>query len=291
MKNSIQRYLCSLLFLIYGTTLICQTELDQFSVGLRLILPTYNLEYLYVPTHDDFISIRKKSDLKFSFNRTKGRNESRDWNGKISDFTLGYSPLQHLYGTANLSLIRNKESRGLYDSQMVLGGVGIGGYFLKENIDRDSSKWKMPDKGLLINALVGYSRGKISHNARFRVGLGKFILNQFYGKIGFDYQSRFWGIATNIRFGLVNYGTTKIEGHAYDGLVLQRELLTTQNNFLFGEFSCRAYLGIKYGQLYVNATITKVNGEIRQFVLSDLFGVGIVLDIQEIFKKKNKNED
>jgi len=291
MKNNIQRYLLSLLFLIQGTTLICQTELDQFYTGLRLILPTYNIQYLYVPTHDDFVSIRKKSDLKFSFNRTRGRNESRDWNGKISDFTLGYSPLPHLYGTVNLSFIRNIESKGLYDSQMVLGGVGIGGYFLKESIANDTSKWKMSDKGLLVNALVGYSRGKISHSGRFRVGLGEFILNQFYGKIGCDYQSRFWGIAANIRFGLLNYGTTKLAGHAYDSLILQRGLLTTQNNFLFGELSGRAYLGIKYGQLYVNATITKVNGEMSEFILSDLFGVGIVLDIQEVLKKKNKNEE
>ena len=301
MKNKILKYLLLSLFFIQGTTSVCQTDLDQLYLGLRIISPTFNLQYLYIPGHNNFITIRKKSDFKFSFNKTKAWHNLRNsyyidnsyynakWNGNISNFTVGYSPIPHLYVTGNLLVGNEKREIGRYDSDVILGGIGIGGYILKEGMDKKPSKWNMPDKGLLINALVGYNRGKISHVELIRVGSGKFILNQIYGKIGFDYQYRFLGIASNIRFGVINYGKTRMEGHGYEDLSSQRELLTAQNNYLFGELSCRTYVGIKYGQLYINAVITKVNSELRRFILSDMVSVGVVLDIQEIFKKK-KNE-
>jgi len=304
MKNKLLSYLLSLVFIIQGITLIGQTELDQFYLGLRIGPPSYNLPFLSISGSDNFISIRKKSDFKFSFNITEEWNPSGDsyliidnyyynsgWRGRISNLTLGYSPISHLFGTANFILA--DEKFGLYDSQMILGDIGIGGYMLKEGsgVDKKTSKWGMTDRGLLINALVGYSRGKISHVRISGVSVGEFTLNQFYGKIGLDYQTKFWGVASNLRFGVLNYGPTKLVGHAYENLVVQRKLLATQNNFLVGELSCRIYLGVKYGQLYINGVTTKVNDDLRAFVLSDLVSVGAVLDIQEIFKKKNKDDD
>ena len=305
MKNSIQRFIVVLLFFIQGTTLIGQTSIDQLYLGLRYI-PTVNVPYLYISGIDNVISIRKKSDLKFSFNRKIKTLDDKvkydefyssylryGWNGNISNFTLGYSPIPHLYGTANLFVASEREGRRLYDSQIIIGGIGIGGYILKEpkNISKKISKWKMPDRGLLVNALVGYNRGKISLDEYYRIGSGKFFLNQFYGKIGLDYQARLWGIATNVRFGVLNFGTTKLQGHAYEELILQRELLTKQNDFLFGELSCRVYLGMKFGQLYINGIVNKVNAEMSRFVLSDILSVGAVLSINKIFKKKIKNEE
>ena len=299
MKNKLLRYLLGLIFIIQGTTLTSQTALDQLYLGLRIGPGTFSRPYIYIPGHDNFISIRKKSDFKFSINisrawKNSNGSYSRDnydkysrWNGKISNFTLGYSPVPNLYATANF-LFENQRSSFWYDSQTVLGGIGIGGYFLKESIDEKPSEYNMPDQGLLINGLIGYTRGNISHDGINRFGFGKFILNQFYGKIGVDYQARYWGIASNIRVGVLNYGTTQILGRAFDDLGLHRELLTTQNDFLFGELSVRTYLGIKYGQFYINGVITRVNDELRRFILPDMLTVGIVLDIQEIFKKKEK---
>jgi len=64
-----------------------------------------------------------------------------------------------------------------------------------------------------------------------------------------------------------------------------------QNNFAFGEFSGRIYFGLKYGQVYVTYVNTKVNSELNRYVFTNSWNVGIVLNLQDMFKKKIKNDD
>ena len=307
MKNSINNFLvigflCLPVSLLFGQLEFDQVlNFEQFGFG-------YNSAYLYVAPSDNSMSIRKQSDLKISFD-TKidaftptyddyylssyyypQRTES------VSNFKIGYSPLPYLYGTANLMLANEKEGTGQYDSRMVLADIGIGGYYLKEtkdvfkkkNIFNKSSKLMMTQKGFLGNVLLGYSRGNISHAGQYRVGRSEFRLNRFYGKVGLDYQARYWGVAGDMKFGVINYGRSKIEGHAYEDLLMQRELLQRKNNFTFSEITFRFYVGIKYGQVYINGVATKVNSELSDFVVTDYLSVGAVLDFQEIFKKKEK---
>jgi len=271
----------------------------------------YTLPYLYIGGNENSISIREQSDFKFSFSRnlnTSKRNEiialpissyyDLRWKGDVSNFALGYSPLSHLYLTTNLSFVEETENYGRHSSKMLSGDFGVGVYHLKKTKDisllkkkkRKVSRYRMSNKGLLMNALVGYSRGNIEHTSQYRKGNGEFLINRFYGKIGLDYQSGFWGIASDFKFGFLNYGKTTINGHAYEELSLQRALLINENDFLFAELSFRFYVGMKYGQIFINGGTMKVNDKISEFVLSDFLNVGIVLDVQDIFKKKGKNE-
>ena len=292
MKNSLFKYLLCLFILTQGSTSICQTALDDLQLRLRIGPSPSPIPVIYIPGQNNFLSIRKKSDLKISFNRTIGWNRSTNSGrfGSISNFTLGYSPIPHLYGTANFLTTNERTSFGTYNSKVVLGDIGIGGYFVKEMFSRKPHNPNWLNHGLLVNALVGYSRGKISHEGLIRFGFARFITNQFYGKIGVNYQRKFWGVASNFRFGVINYGTTILLGHGYSDLIPQRELLADENDFLFGEVSLRAYVGIKYAQIYMNIGMTKVNSTFNRFILSDTMSLGVVLDIQETFKKKSKDE-
>ena len=271
-----------------------------------------NVPSLYVSGNDNSMSIREQFDFKFSASKNinslgSNRNDlialpissiyyEPNWGGTVSNFTIGYSPLPHLYTTANVMMTNEKETRGWYNSKAVIGDIGIGTYFLKKTKDipilknkfKKISKYKMSNEGLLVNALIGYSRGNILKSAIYKFGEGEFILNRIYGKIGVDYQSGFFGVASNVKLGILNYGKTTLRGHATEDFTLETALLTDKNNFLFTEFSVRGYVGMKYGQIYINGVITKVDSEFQDFVLTDLWSVGAVLDIQDVFKKKDK---
>ena len=310
MKNKLLKYLLLSLFFIQGTTLVCQTALNQFYLGLRFIPPpNYNLSYLYLSGNNNAFTIREESDLKFSFDRNVDvyprnfddfyRKNYPYWPGNISNFNIGYSPRNHLYSTASLMFANEKERSGSYISKMFLADIGIGGYFLKEtkdvfkkkNIFNKERKAMMPHKGVLVNALLGYSRGKILHDAYFKSGHASFILNRIYGRIGLDYQARFWGVASSLRFGVLNYGTSIIEGQSYNDLTEQIDLLMTKNNFAFGELSVRFYLGLKYGQIYISRVNTNVSTKLESFLLKNLWSAGAVLDLQEIFRKTKKDNE
>ena len=310
MKNNLQRILISVFFLLQYSVAFSQTSLDFINIGPI----TYNAPYLYVADNNNAFSIRKKSDFKFSYNYaikstvTPANDysnfyyyyEDPVWTSTISSFNIGYSPLPHLYTTANLLLTNISDNYSAApNSKVVLGDIGIGGYYLKElknifkkkNIFNRTSKWMMPQKGILVNALLGYSRGSITHElVDWRSGHGKFTLNKFYGQVGFDYQARLWGFASSLKVGVLNYGTTYLEGHAVTELYRPVEVLAEKNNYNFSELNFRFYVGMKYGQIYLNGVKTKVDTELEDFMVSDYLSVGAVLHIQEFFKKKNKDE-
>ena len=311
MKNSLQRILISLFFLLQYSVVFSQTSLGFIQNELFI----YNAPYLYVADNNNAFSIRKKSDFKFSYNQAikstvnSGTNYislapsslwEPNWKSTISSFNIGYSPLPHLYTTANLLLTNISDNYSVApNSKVVFGDIGIGGYYLKElrnvfkkkNIFNKTSSWMMSQKGVLVNALLGYSRGSITHElVDWRSGHGKFTLNKFYGQFGFDYQARLWGFASSLKVGVLNYGTTYLEGHAATELYRSVEVLAEKNNFNFSELNFRFYVGMKYGQIYFNGVTTKVAGELEDFAVFDYLSVGAVLHIQDFFNKKNKDE-
>jgi len=299
------------LIFFQSSSLWSQISFDQFLLDNLAYYPANHFRHLYIAGNENSMSIREQSDLKISFSNSVNSTKKNDriflpfssyyipqWKVNVTNFALGYSPLPHLYGKAHLSLINDREGTRDPSSKIIFGDIGIGTYYLMKTKDlpffkdkfKKLSKFKMTNRGLLLNAFVGYSRGNISYTPPYKAGKGEFILNRIYGKIGLDYQSGFFGVATDVKFGVLNYGKTTIHGHAYEDLILQSALLVNENDFMFGELSFRFYVGMKYGQIYINGVTTKVNDEIKDFVLSNFWSVGTVLDIQDVFTKKKKNE-
>ena len=197
-----------------------QTSFDPITLENTSFNIYSDFRYLYIAGDENPISIREPNDLKIAFSKnivtSRGKFEdsiyypSFSYNipkkkVRISNLSLGYSPLPHLYGIANFSLLNEKDVSSSAITNMIIGDIGIGTYFLKKANSRPFlkekfqfkklAKLKMTSRGLLINALVGYSRGRINYTPSYKVGLGQFILNRIYGKVGFDYQAGFFGIA------------------------------------------------------------------------------------------------
>ena len=176
--------------------------------------------FLYMPSNGNTLPIKAQYDFQVSFNHKIG--ESSDWNFGIKNFNLSFSPIPHVYATAHWMQIENDDEIRFFDSKMTQGGFGIGGYYFKElgnvfkkkSIFNKTKNWMIPQKGILVNGLLGYSRGKIRHDLIFDVGHGRFLLNKFYGQVGFDYQARIWGVSGIAKLGVLNYGTTYLEGRA-----------------------------------------------------------------------------
>ena len=304
MKTLIQRFVF-LVLLSFGS-LVGYSQLNDlsptgggFGIGGGFGFPTLPVEpirdgiFLYVPNTNLPHSIREKSDIQFSISQSIVT--SSDWDFNIKNFNLAYSPLPHLYGTANLMILKDA-GLNYFDSKMVQGDIGIGTYYLKplgniskkENIFNRTADWMMSQKGILASGMLGYSRGSISHQINSVIGHGKFTINKFYGQIGLDFQAKLWGIAGSAKFGILNYGTTYLEARAITTLSEPIDILRDKNNFYFREFEVRAYLGIRYGQLYWSMVNTATSDALTNYTLTNYQTVGILLDFQEIFKKKNK---
>jgi len=299
-KIYIRRFIPFLLFFWGSMTMYSQTMFDNLAPGGLFFPPIIDPgpmpsgAFLYAPNNGNTLTIKAKGDLQFSFNQKI--KADTEWNFNIKNFNLSYSPIRHLYATANWFQVENDGEIRFFDSKMTQGGFGIGGYyfkelgniFKKENIFNKTKNWMMPQKGILVNGLLGYSRGKITHDLTYDAGQGRFTLNKFYGQIGINYETRIWGVTGTAKIGVLNYGTTYLEARAPRDLSDPIDLLKRKNNFKFREYEIRAYLGIRFGQLYWSMVKTKTDSDLTDYVLPQYQSVGILLDFKEVFKKKNK---
>ena len=273
--------------------------------------PNFYIEksYLYVPDIGDPITLWKKSDLKFSLNlhRNKDRLSSFSNNSpkEITQFKMGFSPLPNIYLTASFA---NYNGIGFvpfegrlgtvrYDEKMRLADFGIGRYYSRSgplisrlSIFKKQRNWMM-EKSWQVNGLIGISRGRMLHQKTSAVGEGVFDFNRFYGQAGFHFQRSIWGISTHLKFGMLNYYKTSILGDGVTELSLFVDLLMEKNNFFFMESSSKIYMGTRFGQVYYSLVYARSDAAFNEYMLNNYKSVGIVLDIQEIFKKKNKDEE
>jgi len=249
--------------------------------------------FLYVPNTNTSHSIRAKSDLQFSYNQST--MTSSDWDFKIKNFNLAYSPLPHLYGTANVMTVKDG-GLNYFESNMIEGDIGIGGYyfkalpniFKKENIFNKTAGWMMPQKGILVNGLLGYSFGKTDFNRYELVGYGDFSYSRKYIQLGTHFQSNLWGVSGVIKYGKLNYKKTRLFGLAS---LEEDELIATlmnRNIYSFLEISLRFFVGVKFGQLNIGMILTDVSPDFHQSFNSGYISVGAVVDIQDIFKEIKK---
>ena len=254
--------------------------------------------HLYVPDHGDPLGLWKKSDLKVSFDYHNGNNYGRldsYYSNKSIQFKAGYSPVSNIYTTASLFRYEGNGFMAVnYEEKMMMGDVGVGAYYAKMDslssrfsIFKKDRKWMM-DKGVLVNGLLGYSQAQMSSQRSWGIGQGEFNFNRIYGQLGLHLQRSIWGISANIKFGMVNYYKSSLNGHAADDLKPLSNLLMEQNKFFFLESAFRVYLGTRYGQVYFNLVHAESNASFEDYMLKDYKSVGVVLDI-EGFLKKNKN--
>ena len=272
-KKYLLRSLMIVFLLIPSSFLFSQFGYDFGGRGATL---------LYIPDNGNSISIRKKSDFKFSSDLLLSWNTY--YNARVS-----YSPWSNIYSSTSLMLIRPGNLTGAYQPKTNMVDFGIGVYYLKEvdnlikkkSIFNTHSKWMMQNKGWLVNVLLGYSRGRILHES---VGhFGRFDMNRFYGQMGIDFQTRLWGFAGTAKLGLLNYRDVILKGNASVDLINHASLLMDKNNFVFGEINLRFYMGIRIGQVYTNWIMTKVPEAIADYTDYAFGTIGVALDIQEIF--------
>ena len=211
----------------------------------------FNELNLYVPDSGNPLTLWNKSDLKISFDRHSSKDY--DYPMLVNQFKLGFSPLSNFYTTASLFHYERSGfiASGSYEEKMIMGDVGIGVYFAKISNSKKQRKWMM-EKGWQINGLVGYSRGRMSHQDKYRIGRGEFNFNRVYGQTGFNLRRKIWGISANLKFGLLNYANASLMGQATSDLMPLSDLLMEKNNFFFFESASRIYLGTRSGQVHLN---------------------------------------
>jgi len=269
----------------------------QFNNVLDIAFGVSENPNLYVPDNGDHLGLWEKYDFKISVDHhdinTYNRYDAYSSN-RINQFKLGFSPLSNIYTTA--SYVRYQGDTflwpGLYEEKMIMGDVGVGGDYAK--LDAPSSrmlifkkkrKWMM-DRGVLINGLIGFSKGRMTHQKTYGFGKGEFNFNRIYGQFGLHLQRSLWGISANLKFGRISYNKSSLIGHASIDLVSLSDFLQAKNNFFFLESSFRVFLGTRFGQVYINLVQAQSDASFEEFIKKDYVNVGAVLDIEGIFKKK-----
>lgn len=291
--SSIRRFVV-FAFLLLQTNLVFGQINETFDISFGFI----EKSHLYIPDHGDPLAFWGKSDLKISFDRHSVKNfnynERYSSPKTMNQFKLGYSFLPNFYTTASLfQYTGNGYSSGFLQEKMTLGDVGIGIYSAKLDtttskifIFKKKRKWMM-EKGWQVSGLIGYSKGQMAHQSSYRIGHGEFEFNRVYGQGGFHIRRNFWGISSSTKFGLLNYTKVYLEGHAASDLKPLSDLLMEQNNFFFFETSARIYLGTRFGQVYLNWIFAHSDASLMEHMVTNYKSVGVVLDIDSIFKKVN----
>lgn len=249
---------------------------------------------LFSPENGNPIALWNKADFQIAFDV----HQSLDYLYQLNtNLKLAYSPLDKIF--VRLSLLQNnlhEETGFCNEDKLSLVDFGIGVYHAKKGIFKSkkrnqvykSPRWKM-QKGLVLNANLGYSLGRILLNRiRPDAGSGKFHFNRFYGQLGFQIRTGLWGFSGVSKLGLLNYRKGFLLGYYALTYSSYFELLDEKNNFFFWENSLRFFLGIRWGQIYIQKVRIDADSDFERTILNNFVSLGLALDIQKIFKKRKK---
>lgn len=241
-------------------------------------------QVIYLPDNGDFLAVAKKSEIKFSF-------ETHITRGFDTNIKLGYSPLNHLYITTGL--FRSQYSQNIYyHRKNTMKDIGLGTYcFFKtkikannnKSVERKKKHWMMQN-GILVNGLLAYSRGKSTLVGFDKFGYGQFYFDRKYLQLGSQFQSNIWGVAGVVKFGRLIYHDVILRGQASIDQVRITDTLMHRNRYSFMETGLRFFIGTKFGQFNLGVVTTAVGPDFNKEFYSNYWSMGIVLNIQNIFR-------
>lgn len=245
----------------------------------------------YVPNDNFMLQLKEKNDFTVSggylYNKRQVQDFGNIWPEEISSESgaqIGYSPFNHLAVAGSFAHSNNENMKqNNLRSQGKVWQAAIGSYlFIK------SKHLPNPNKGLLIDAYLGYGTGNIT--TTFFARNGKSIINfqQYFFQTGIYYKITNLDVGINFKRSLLNYYDGNVFFEILPDDLNKIEAVLEETPYNLNQLSFRIATGFEKGKIFLNINnLFKLNETLRS--TSPEASFGIHLDLNKILTKKKNN--
>ena len=235
----------------------------------------------YVADDGNLLMLQEKGDLKlaggFGFSELKAQ--------------VGISPIKHLAISGYyFSSDRNKLASGtnVFKIRRYSGNIGCY-YFLPSKVDKKNLLKSDRERGFLFDIYAGYSQGEID-NFYATNGSSHLAYQKYYIQPGIHAQGATLSISYNMKIGRLNYfkgvGLRDVPAEH----ILQLQDLEERNPFNLLEHSIKIQAGVRSFTFFANVSISDILEEYNFTQVNSQISVGVILDVDEFYKKKKKSK-
>lgn len=248
--------------------------------------------HYYVPPENNVLTLNEKHDFQIS-----GSTSFKDQG--ISTIQIGYSPIQHL-GIVG-SWMRQNNGKGIYPFDVSgvensntanYKSLAVGGYiFKKKDIFYRTfiPKKYLEQAGLLVDFYFGMGEGSFRRDYNTFRSYVEFDHRKVFGRVGVHYKFRSLGVSYVYKTGQLQVNNLLVHGNfimfpknIFDELKVDNTLKTYESTF-------RVEYGIKEAKL--NLSLTTFSDQFQIFTpLRSYYSLGLVVNIDEFFRKRNKEK-
>lgn len=263
-------------------------------ISITILLSSCSVKnnHYYVPSEGNVLTLSERHDLKIS--ATTSINETG-----INNFQIGYSPIKHLgiFG----SWLHQKDGKQIYPFDALsfnnsnsdnYKNVGIGGYFFKKRNTYYTTlipKKYFEQGGFLFDLYVGIGEGKMRRDYKSVRSYFDFDYTKRFGQAGLHYKFRAFGISYIFKMAQLNVSKVVLHGNFFLFPKNFFDELVENNTIDTYESTIRFEYGIRQAKLNLNLTYFSDQPNFLS-PLRSYYSIGILINVDEFFKKKRKDK-
>ncbi len=243
---------------------------------------------------DMLLTVSEKNDLKAtgSVNKSETDDESVFFNGQLS-----YSPVKHVGLSAKhfsyKEVLENTSGAFPTTSKDINGNMtefALGGYFSPrfDFMDKEATveNGLMMDMNFTGDLYFGAGKGKMDllYNKSAEQHLE---FNRLYVQAGFHFKWKIVKISYSFRVVGLDYTKIDLIGDVTTEDFATAEDLANDSPIIFRSSSLRMQMGPRHAQFYVDMNFNSIPDNLRNFYFYEkIGGIGVIVDINEFYKKK-----
>ncbi len=254
--------------------------------------------YYYVPNDNNLLALTEKGDLKVA----GGGNFS----GEFRSYALqaGYSPIKHLGFKGQFFRVHDRygspdDSGGAvyrdahYGNGFAAEG-SIGAYLIGRDWGEEQARHLMPLRST-FDLYLGYGRGEVNNsyityspiNLEGAItGDTELKLNKYFLQAGAHLSLYSISLHLGFRSSVLDYSKGVINGNVGENNKLDIYKIQELDPIFTYETSFRFQVGIRHARLFLSGTAARYSEELNDLFKQSIFQVGGVVELDEIFKKK-----
>ena len=276
-------------------------------VGLFFLLGIFLLgngcsHYYYVPNDNNLLALTEKGDIKVA--------GGGSFSGEFRNYALqaGYSPIKHVGLKGQFFRVSDRNGsldnrggtvyRNAYYGNGFAAEGSVGGYLIGRDWGREAKqeRYLMPLRSS-FDMYLGYGRGQINNSyANYNISTAEDVitgdtelkLNKYFLQAGAHLSLYSLSLHLGFRSSVLDYSKGVINGNIGEDNELDIYKIRSLDPIFTYETSFRFQVGIRHARLFFSGTAARYSEELNDLFKQSIFQVGGVLELDEIFKKKEK---
>ncbi len=256
---------------------------------LTLIFFTSCTHTYYAPSEPLSLDLTEQHDLQASvgYGKINGNDHI--------NLQLAYSPIKNIgIGLTHFQVFPEKTPDRKYnEAHGYLTEIYLGAYSYNGTPIYAENKTEMGD-GLSVSGYLGYGQGFVKNYYEERVfftstieeGTLSFDFRKYFVQAGLSWRRKIIKMGFLAKVGALDYRKGVQQGAILDGPLLDFDRLALGDPYRFIELTYNFEIGMRQARLYTNFTLSDVNMIPKSLYESTLFRMGLVFDIDDIFRKR-----